>query len=353
MRILVCNIVPNDLVVALNAPQAANNFCFSLLDSNCFDHVHSIIPISYYHSKIKSERNVDYFQGFFKCNRWGRALYFLYANLKCALKASKADYIWFYNICKANFICFMILRFILRKNVYVILLDYTPTRNRLDVGYYVPFLYEKSSGVISLSQRSSIIHRNIQYKAGIIPSNCIKKIKTMTQSGNLKFLFSGNLGAHTGFPLALEVFKELPTCELYISGNGKVDVEALKSYPNIHYLGYLSYEDYLNLYNKVDVCLSLRNPEYEENNNNFPSKILEYFCYRKIVLSTTNYPELRDFHFLHCNYSKRNIKDMIVKLQSFSEDELLYYQDNVNALQQNFSAESWLKCFELVENYKE
>lgn len=352
MRLLVCNIVPNDLVVSLNAPQAANNFCFNLLDSNCFDYAHSIIPISYYHNGIKNEGNVEYFQGLPGCNRWFRTLYFLYANLKCALKSSKANHIWFYNICKANFICFMILRFILRKKVYVILLDYTPTSNKLNIEYYFPLLYQKSLGVISLSQRTSIKHRNIQYKAGIIPSPCINKVKPMAQCGNLKFLFSGNLGAHTGFPLALEVFKELPTCELYISGNGKVDVEVLKSYPNIHYLGYLSYEDYLNLYNKVDVCLSLRNPEYEENNNNFPSKILEYFCYRKIVLSTINYPELRDFHFLHCNYSKMDIKDMIAKLQSFSKNELSRYQDNVKALQQNFSEESWRKCFELIENYR-
>lgn len=36
MRTFICNIVPNDLVVELKVSQAANNFCFNLIDQNCF-----------------------------------------------------------------------------------------------------------------------------------------------------------------------------------------------------------------------------------------------------------------------------------------------------------------------------
>lgn len=351
MRVLICNIVPNSLIVELKAPQAANNFCFNLLDNGCFDYAYSIVPVSYYHNDIQNERKIEYLCGSSTYNRLFRSLYFLYANLKCAFKAKNAHDIWFYNICRANFICFILLRFLFRKRVYAILLDYTCSSDRRSIQYYLPYLYKRSFGVISLSQRSSIIHANIQYKAGVIPSGQIKNVNRNSNNDKVRFLFSGNLDVHTGFPLALEVFKDLPDCELYISGSGNILEKELSLFPNIHYCGYLPYDQYLKLYDKVTVCLSFRDPSYDENNNNFPSKILEYFSYGKVVLSTIKYPELKDFHFLSCNFDKECIKNEIRNIMLMSADELNYFRDNRKALLANFSTESWKKCLDTVEDY--
>lgn len=352
MRLFICNIVPNKLVVELKAPQAANNFCFNLIRNNCFDYTFSIVPPSYNNPKIKSEDGIKYFHGtMYKKGLLG-VLHYVYLNIKCAIEARKADRVWFYNICKANIICYIILRFLFGKRIYVILLDYTPNNRKSSLQYYLPYLYRKSFGVISLSERTTIHNKNMQYKAGIIESSQIKDIDDKLPARKLRFLFSGNLDIHTGFFLAVEVFKELPEWDLYISGNGNVNVNDFVAYPNIHYLGYLPYSEYLKLYDEVDICLSFRNPDYTENDNNFPSKILEYFSQGKVVLSTINYPELKDFHYFCCNYSKREIIKTINKIISLQNNELRHYRNNRKALLNNFSVESWREAFEKAENFK-
>lgn len=349
MRTFICNIVPNKFIQTSNASQATNNFCFSLIESNFFNNFYSIVPVSYYNNEIKDEDKIEYLAGNSNRGRFLRLFQFFFNNIKCANKAKKASTIWFYNICKANVICYCILRFIFRKQVFVILLDYSPSDRIRNIQSYIPFLYSKAKGIISVSERTSISHNNMQYKAGIIPFDLIKTPKSFTKKNNLKFLFSGCLGNHTGFPMALDIFKEMPDCELYISGNGKINRDELSSYKNIHYLGYLEYNEYLQLYDKIDVCLSLRDPNYSENDNNFPSKILEFFCYGKIVISTIKYPEINGFNYLSCLYDKNEIIKIIMNLQDTDIKTLNLYQDNRTALKKNFSIESWIDLFTKVE----
>ena len=47
------------------------------------------------------------------------------------------------------------------------------------------------------------------------------------------------------------------------------------------------------------ICLNLRNPYLLENNNNFPSKILDYFSKGKIVLSTMQYSEIDGANYIY------------------------------------------------------
>lgn len=61
--------------------------------------------------------------------------------------------------------------------------------------------------------------------------------------------------------MALDVFSELPECELYVSGRGEDESLVMKyasKYENIHYLGYLNYTDYLSYLKRFTVCLSFR-----------------------------------------------------------------------------------------------
>lgn len=44
MRVFICNIVPKGLLVEFQGSQAANNFCFNLIEGKCFQSVYSIVP---------------------------------------------------------------------------------------------------------------------------------------------------------------------------------------------------------------------------------------------------------------------------------------------------------------------
>lgn len=349
MRTFICNIPPNELLTKLNAPQAPNNFCQNLFNGNIFERIHSIVPISYWYKPIQIEDNIKYYNGYPKPNRFIKILQYIYLNIRCALNSRRSDSIWFYNICKANLICFMILRFIFFKKVFVILLDYTPSNNPFNIQFYIPYLYKKVNGVISLSQRTDIINHNVGYKAGIIPIQYNKETNLFNKNKKLRFLFSGNLSHHTGLLLAIDTFKDLPDIELYLCGLGNIDNAKITPHKNIHYLGYLNYEEYLKLYEKIDVCLSLRDPQYEENNYNFPSKILEYFSYRKIVISTIKYPELTEFKYFHCNYNQKSLTKTILEITNSNYNELNKYTDNINALNNNFSINSWKKMILQIE----
>lgn len=350
MRGFICSIVPNQFVVKLKAPQAPNNFCFDLIGSNIFDQIVSLIPPSYFDSCIKkTDGYIVYMQGNEKANILFKRIEALINSVKGAWMLRKFDSVWFYNICSSNVLAYLLLRFIFRTPVYAIFLDYTTVHSRLSVSYYFPWLYKKAKGVISLSQRTTICNKRLIYKAGVILTSKIKEPQLYRSKRKLNFLFSGSLNNHTGFPLALEVFKQLPHVDLYISGNGKVDIEDLKYYPNIHYLGYLEYRDYLKLYDKIDVCLSLRNPDYEENIHNFPSKIIEYFAYGKIVLSTLAYPELEDFNYVKSSYSVGALKQCVNALADADYNELNEFCDNKDAMLAKFSECSWNKAINEIE----
>ena len=347
-RALICNIIPNKLVHLLHSPQAVNNFCFNLIDNKCFEEVYSIIPISYNDERIKSDDNVKYFTQKKHSNKYVAVLFLLLSNLSCSLQARKADTIWFYNIVKSNIISYLILRYIFKKKVYVILLDYTPCNNKFSLQNYIPFLIKKSFGLISLSSRTEITHPNMDYIAGIIPIDKIMK-KTSNPNDKLRFLFSGILGRHTGFDLAIDVFEKLPDCELYVTGFGELDSVNFNKYINIKYLGYLSYEEYLKLYNEVDICLSFRDPKFPENINNFPSKILEYFSFNKIVISTISYPELKDFKYFSCDYKIENVTKIIEHVCRLQKNKLISYFDNSEALKNNFSEIKWRNTLNRIE----
>ncbi len=347
-RAFICNIVPRSMIVKLGAPQAPQNFCAPLIDGVAFDKVCSIIPISYHSKEIINKGVIKFFQNGVEANsKVGRISGMVFSNIRCAWYLRKQHNIWFYNLCKANIVTYLILHYIFRRKTFVILLDFTPSNSRFKLEYYLPFFYRNCQGIISLSKRTSITNNNILFKAGVYDGYTRNKVKSIDKRPT--FLFSGVIANHTGFPLLLEVFKDLPDIELYISGNGDVSSYNIESYPNIHYLGYMEYLDYLHILEKTDVCLSLRNPDYPENLNNFPSRIIEYFSYNKLVISTINYPELDDFSYIISKYSKKDLIESIKKVMDMPLKDRSSLSNNQTALKKNFSVDSWINAFEKIE----
>lgn len=350
----VTNIIPKDIQFK-DYSQAANNFCWNLIDAKCFDYVYACLPINI-SEKLSYPKMGNIYD--IQCRIFPHLGLFRYIhafieNLYLVYKVGIHKKIWFYNITPYNIVAYLILKFLLRNKVFIILADFTPPTHKISLGSLIKWAIYKSNGIISLSSRTDFTHKNISFLAGILPQYKIQNtIQRVHEKGERIFLFSGVLGNVTGLPMAIEVFKKIPEAKLYITGNGDSTYlnAIIKEYPNIEYLGYLSYEKYLDVLNTVDFCLNFRNPTLPENRNNFPSKVLEFFSWNKIVLSTTDYPELKDFKYLKVAYQEEDIKCMIRNILSLPSSDFVIYQDNKAALRNNFSESAWHHAIRETEN---
>lgn len=344
-RVLICHIVPPHLTHKLKVSQAQNSFCYNLLDSGVFKKAISLVPLSVWFDKDKEqELMVDYFiSAKHRTCLIGRIWNYIIQSVKLANSVKQYDAIWFYNLFNLSLLVYLLLKYVYQKDIYVILTDYTPAFRKFSAQAAIKHYIENSKGMINLSKRSMIHHFNVEFIAGIVPSYKISK-KILPFHNPIKILFSGTLSDVTGFPMALKVFKQVPNVELYISGNG--EVEDLSAWPHIHYYGMCSFNEYLNLLNKCDICLNLRNPNLPENLNNFPSKVLEYLSYNKVVVSTIKYPELDGVKYLYVNY---NEVDLIQLFTNLNKSELSTFQDNREAILNTFSENCWKEAIKSIE----
>ena len=111
------------------------------------------------------------------------------------------------------------------------------------------------------------------------------------ENGITTYMYAGILEPVTGVDMLLKAFSRInnPTIRLKISGKGsmvKLVQEAAKQDDRITYLGCVPYEEYLCNLKQADVLVNPRNMDLPENENNFPSKIMEYLATGKPIIST-------------------------------------------------------------------
>lgn len=350
----ITNIVPKDILLK-DYSQAANNFCWNLIDAKCFDYTCVCLPIniSQKQSYPKSDNIFDIQCRIFPHFGLFRYIHVFIENLYLVYKIGRHKKVWFYNITSYNIVVYLILKFLLQDKVFIILADFTPPTHKISLQSLIKWAISKSNGIISLSSRTDFTHKNMAFLAGILPEYKIQDtIQRVHEKEKRTFLFSGELGNVTGLPMAIEVFKKVPEAKLYITGNGDSSYlyAIAKKYPNIEYLGYLPYKKYLDVLSTVDICLNFRNPALPENRNNFPSKVIEFFSWNKVVLSTIDYPELKTFKYLKVAYQEEDIKYAIRNILSLPSADLEMYQDNKAELRNNFSESVWYHTIRKMEN---
>lgn len=356
-HLFVSQLVSQEIIQRYSCSQAAFNFCRSVVATDFFDATYSVIPVQVRERLPKKDGNIKNIQIRFFPHRFRifKAVNSILEGVLCALQCLKFEHIWFYNINKHLLLSALLLKFIFRKKVFVIVadFDFRPT-SVFTSAWWCSFMVKAADGRICLSGRGLFDGlRNTKILPGIVPFDIDTELAGQTDKST--FLLSGSLVKSWGRDLAIDVFRANPQYILYISGilpskELTEFKEKIEDVPNIRYLGFLSYEDYTKVLDDVSCCLSLRDPDAFENQNNFPSKIFEFLSKGKEVVSTMNYSELAGAKYTLSDFSREGLENAIKRVEALnSPDRKKRAQENKNWLEANVSANAWRSAFVKIE----
>lgn len=352
-RVFITHVVPKKLIEKLNVSMAANYFSYNLIDGNCFDEVFSLVPTNINNKIENASSSVNYLQSRFLSNNGiFKLLNILIDNLKLFNKISKNSNVWFYNLTRQTILVFLLLKFFkVNTKVFVILLDFTPSSSKYTLQSFIFKHINKANGVISLTNNTKLLQKNTIILPGLVPKeDGVKNQKTIKNI----FLLSGILSKNRCPELILEVFSRFPEYELIITG--RIEDENLvekyiNNYKNIKYLGLLKYDEYLKVLDNATYSINSRDPSYEENNFNFPSKTIEHLKHNKVIISTMEYSELEGIHYF---YVKPTIDDFMLflnKLKSINKELLMEkYINQSDKVYELFGVSRWKESFKKLEN---
>jgi len=359
-RIFIGQFLPQKLMIDYSLSQAANNFCYKIIELRVFKNCISIPPLNVKdHLDFYSEgHSIRYYT----CRIFPHTGILKYLNLFCEnislyfiVKRKKGDNVWFYNVYKGNVLLFYLLHLFSKKKLYVLLADYNPERASGFFQKLIIVALKKCRGIISLSSRCSELNSNFLSIPGILNENQIRQ-KPRPFNKTKKILLSGTLNENTGLFLAIDAFQHLPEYTLILSGNISNEVRnqidpIVKKYSNIILMDFIEdYNEYLKLLNSVDFVLSLRNEQKSVNKYNFPSKILESLSFNIPVLSTIKYPELNDIKYFVADYSVEDLINAIHKLyNNDSYEQVLVASDNYEKLKTYYTSNAWIQAFDTIE----
>ena len=234
--------------------------------------------------------------------------------------------------------------------VSVIVLDFTPGEK-----HYKFFLKQinKCHGRILLANSPLFNKNNSVVLPGVTPETDVK----YPQITEIKkeFLISGVLGENISMmSMLLEAFSKMPHLTLHITGvidNDSKIKEAADKYKNIIYHGCVPYNKYLNILHSVPFQLSTRNPEYPENQCNFPSKIIEALLHNRIIVSTLHYEQLNGINYFEVPAEADGFIKAIEHIANIDDKELKCYANQSQFVKEMFNTNVWNKTICKIEEH--
>lgn len=356
MRIFITHILPEHLISKYGLSFAACNFSRNLISGGGFDKVYSIMP-PFVSGKMDNFEDPDNELVYSSLRHRGGLVdkfSIFIEQIKIFRLINRNDTVWFYNICILNVLLILLLKLCKPKvGIYAIELDFTPPVRKLCAMSLYLYLLNHIDGVIKLADSHLFTCKNSVCLAGVTPDKmfyapCIKK-------PTLDFLLSGVLDPNiSSLPLILEAFANADDCTLHITGRG--DNELLTEYagkcPNIIYHGVLPFGDYQKLLHSVTFQLSLRNPDWGDNQCNFPSKIIEALLHNRIVISTIHYPQIDGIKYIETTRSVEGFKTTLDKIKNMQEESLMEYANQSDLVVQKFAPCVWNNWMTKLEKHR-
>lgn len=224
------------------------------------------------------------------------------------------------------------------KKAVLVWADHTPVFNRKTLASKLyGYLSERSARqyqkVVALSPNMKKYLKKSQ--EFVISNGCIdweqyKDFKKPEKKDNVYFMFSGLLEAVTGADLLLEAIKKVKAknIKVIVTGKGSIDIKKYADKDDrIDYRGFVSRREYLNLLQEADILLNPRNMNLPENQNNFPSKVLEYIASGRVIIST-KFPGYEEFKN-NCCFIESDVDSFAKKIDEFACRRLNYEEQFV------------------------
>jgi glycosyltransferase involved in cell wall biosynthesis len=181
-------------------------------------------------------------------------------------------------------------------------------------------------------------HPNKYFLEGGFDSYKLKVLMNNNDDPKL-LLYTGGIGAHGGLDMLLDAFNLLnrDDVELWICGKGdnKKLKDAVKN-TKINYLGVVSEEELINISNLAYAFINPRPSNFGNNYYNFPSKILEYLAYQKIIISTRTAGISPEYENALVFIDKENPEELAKMINTVLDYNELQYHDRIE-LQKSLS----------------
>ena len=263
---------------------------------------------------------------FFKNNGIVKAVFKMIGETWKSLKT--CDYAFTYNVVYAWMLT-PILSKIRGKKSVLILADHSPVESYSSIKRKVyakiqQWFMGQYDYIIGLSENTKkylkMNQKFVCMEGGISEEfyNYFDKQKKVDKN-EITIMYSGVLEKVTGIDLLLEAFQkmQMSNARLVITGDGTLApwiMEQANEHSNIFYLGCMPYDQYIKKLMEADMLINPRNMNLPENENNFPSKIMEYLATGKLIVSTKfpgweRYQNVIDF----CDSNPESIKETIEK----------------------------------------
>lgn len=357
MRTFVTTILPKQFITKYGLSFAACNFSYNLMSGGGFDKTYSILPLSV-GGKLEDATNQDERFELVYCTflrKFGGRFTLLASFVeqwRLFKKLPSGSSVWTYNLNTLTAFLFVLLR-LFKPSVQfnVIVLDFTPVTRGFGLNRIYLKLINAAHGNICLATSKLFTCRNRITLPGVVPVSTGNE--PLIQVINNKYLLSGVLSECIAqLSMVLKTFAELPQCELHITGT--VDDENLineyaSNFSNIIYHGQVAFDDYLKIMHSCTFQLSTRNPDYPENQCNFPSKIIETLLHNRIIISTINYPQLKDIKYFKTTSDPKFFKQHIESISILGTNTLMTYANQGEKIAKMFSPKVWNAAIESIE----
>lgn len=353
MRIFLGQVLDEPLIVKYNLPFAADAFSRNLVSGGAFDKVYTILAtnVKGYLGHVTEDGYKLIYSDWRKKGGLRAKLSFIHEQWLLFKKITRHDSIWLYNLNYLNFVLFILLALFkpsVKKNVIV--MDFTPSTKKFCMANFFLWLCNKADGTICLSQSDLFTVKNTACLAGVVPNDT--KQRPVVEKVSSDFLISGNLNEQISMlrSVLIPAFKRMPNMRLHISGIAHDEArikEMIAGAENIVYHGRVSYDEYSRLLNSIPFLFSTRNPEFPENQCNFPSKVIEGLLHNRIIISTIHYNQLNGVKYYEV---PTDVEGFVNLLTTLDLDDSLRYANQGSLVIEMFSTKRWNDTIKQIED---